>query len=55
MTFSRYSEQCINCANYIDNADPEAKTLMDEACIECSLECNMFEEHLCEFFVEATD
>lgn len=55
MTFSRYSDQCVDCACYLRNADPEAQALMDEAGIECSLEQPMEVESFCEFFQWAKD
>jgi len=55
MTFSRYSDQCVDCACYLRNADPEAQASMDEAGIECSLELNMEADSICECFQPAED
>ena len=55
MTFNRYSEQCVGCAQFICNVDDEVKSRMDEASIECSLELDVFANQICELFVEAED
>ena len=55
MTFSRYSDQCVNCAQYIGNVEEGVKLQMDEAGIECSLELDMNKNQICELFMEAEE